>query len=165
MKLMFFVGDIQVMALINTGAQLSTITEDFCDKHRYEIHPMKQILCLEEMGGSPFHTWGIQTLLLKSLQSKIMVSVFQCLSLSLLPLIFWESPSNLALLCWIGLWPGSPWKSWLMSVTLGDKPSWAQWSLLKWLAQSKLKTIAFPSLTPLWLLLNPSWFLSSDANE
>ena len=36
-----FVGDIQITALIDTGSKVSTITQDFCDKHRYEIHPVK----------------------------------------------------------------------------------------------------------------------------
>ena len=67
-----FVGDIWVTALINTRAQVSTITQDVCDNHRYDIHPMKQILYLEEQGGSPFCTRGLTKLLLKSLWSKIM---------------------------------------------------------------------------------------------
>ena len=40
-----FVGDIRVIAVIDTGAQISTITQDFCKKHGYEIHPVKQMLC------------------------------------------------------------------------------------------------------------------------
>ena len=82
-----FVGDIWVTALIYTGAQVSTITWDFCDKHMYSNHPMKQLLHLEGRGGSPFHTLGISRLLLKSFHSKIMTFMFQCLSLSPLPLI------------------------------------------------------------------------------
>ena len=39
------------MALNDTRAQVSTIIWDFCDKHRYDIHPMKQILNLEGTGG------------------------------------------------------------------------------------------------------------------
>ena len=46
-----FVGDIQVTALINTGAQVSTITQDFCEEHIYKIHSVKQMLQLEGPGG------------------------------------------------------------------------------------------------------------------
>ena len=45
-----FIGDIQVNALIDTRAQVSTITQDFCEEHRYKIHPVKQILCLGGTG-------------------------------------------------------------------------------------------------------------------
>ena len=45
------VGDIQVTAVINTGAQVSTITLDFCDKHGDDIHPVKQMSHLEGTGG------------------------------------------------------------------------------------------------------------------
>ena len=55
----FFVGEIWVTAVIDTRAQVSTITQDFCEEHRYEIHPIKQMLCLEGTGGSLFHTCGI----------------------------------------------------------------------------------------------------------
>ena len=44
-------GDIQVMAFIDMGAQISTITQEFCKQHGYDIHPVKQLLYLEEMGG------------------------------------------------------------------------------------------------------------------
>ena len=39
------------MALINMGAQVSTITRDFCEQHGYDIYPMKQMWHLERMGG------------------------------------------------------------------------------------------------------------------
>ena len=39
------------MALINMGAQASTITRDFCEQHRYDIYPTKQMVCLEGTGG------------------------------------------------------------------------------------------------------------------
>ena len=41
------VGDIQVMALIATGALVSTISQDFCEEHGYEIYLLKQMLHLE----------------------------------------------------------------------------------------------------------------------
>ena len=44
-------GDIQVTALIDTGAQVSTITWEFCEQHGYDIHPVKQMLHLQGMGG------------------------------------------------------------------------------------------------------------------
>ena len=36
-----FVGEIWVMALIITGAHVSSITQDFCGKFGYDIHPVK----------------------------------------------------------------------------------------------------------------------------
>ena len=39
------------MALIDKGAQVSTITWDFCKQHQYDIQPIKQMLHLEGMGG------------------------------------------------------------------------------------------------------------------
>ena len=39
------------MVLIDTGAQISTITRDFCEQHGYDIHPKKQMLHLIGMGG------------------------------------------------------------------------------------------------------------------
>ena len=33
------------------GAQVSTINRDYCEQHGYDIYPMKQMLCLEGMGG------------------------------------------------------------------------------------------------------------------
>ena len=54
-----FVGDIQVTALIDMGAQISTITCNFCEEHGYEIHLVKQMLHLEGTGGLPFCSWGI----------------------------------------------------------------------------------------------------------
>ena len=44
-------GDISVMALIDTGAQVSTITQDFCEQHGYDINPVKQMLHIEGIGG------------------------------------------------------------------------------------------------------------------
>ena len=38
-----FVGDIQIMVLIDTGVQASTITEEICKQHGHDIHPMKQM--------------------------------------------------------------------------------------------------------------------------
>ena len=38
-----FVGDIQVTSLIDTRTQVSTITQDFCEEHGYEIHPVKML--------------------------------------------------------------------------------------------------------------------------
>ena len=35
------------MALIDTGALVSTITQDFCEQHGYNIYPMKQMLHLK----------------------------------------------------------------------------------------------------------------------
>ena len=32
------------------GTQVSTITQEFCEQYGYDIHPMKQMLCLEGMG-------------------------------------------------------------------------------------------------------------------
>ena len=46
-----FVGDIQVMAFIDIGTQVSTISQEFCKQHGYDIHPVKQMLCLEGVGG------------------------------------------------------------------------------------------------------------------
>ena len=46
------------MALINTGAQVSTINRDFCEQHGYDIYPVKQMLHLEGMGGFPIATQG-----------------------------------------------------------------------------------------------------------
>ena len=46
-----FIDNIQVTALINTGAQVSTITQDFCEQHGYNIHPLKEMFCLEGIGG------------------------------------------------------------------------------------------------------------------
>ena len=43
--------DIWVTTLIDTGAQVSTITWDFCEEHGYEINPVKQMLQLEGTGG------------------------------------------------------------------------------------------------------------------
>ena len=54
-----FVHDIWVSAPIDTWAEISTIAWDSYEEHGYEIHPVKQILQLEETGGLPFHTWGI----------------------------------------------------------------------------------------------------------
>ena len=39
-----FIDDIKVTTLIDTGAQVSTITQDLCEEHRFEIHPIKQML-------------------------------------------------------------------------------------------------------------------------
>ena len=33
------------------GAQVSTITRDFCEQHRYDVYLIKQMLDLEAMGG------------------------------------------------------------------------------------------------------------------
>ena len=44
-------GDIQVMVLIGMGAQVTTITEEFCKQHGYDINPIKQMLHLEGKGG------------------------------------------------------------------------------------------------------------------
>ena len=46
-----FIDIIKVMALSDTGAQVSTITQDFCEEHVYEIHPVKQMLHLEGTRG------------------------------------------------------------------------------------------------------------------
>ena len=46
-----FVGDIWFTALIDTRVQVSTISLDFCEKHGYDIHPIKQMLYL---GGTGF---------------------------------------------------------------------------------------------------------------
>ena len=46
------------MALIDTGAQVSTITWDFCEPHGYDIHPMKQMLHLKGMEGFPIPCLG-----------------------------------------------------------------------------------------------------------
>ena len=46
-----FISNIWVRSLIDTGAQLSTITQDFSEQHGYDIHPVKQMLCLEGTGG------------------------------------------------------------------------------------------------------------------
>ena len=53
-----FVGDIQVRALIDMEAQVSTITQEFCEQHGYDIHPMKQMLHVEGMGGFPIPYLG-----------------------------------------------------------------------------------------------------------
>ena len=45
-----FISDIWVMALIDTGAQVSTVTRDFCEQHGYNIYPMKQMLHSEGTG-------------------------------------------------------------------------------------------------------------------
>ena len=45
-----FVGDIWIMVLIDMEAQVSTITQEICKQHGYDIHPMEQMLCLEGMG-------------------------------------------------------------------------------------------------------------------
>ena len=42
-----FIDNIKVTALIDTGAQVSTITQDFYKEHGYKIHPVKQMLHLE----------------------------------------------------------------------------------------------------------------------
>ena len=39
------------MALIDAGVQVSTITQEFCKQHGYDIHCIKQMLHLEGMGG------------------------------------------------------------------------------------------------------------------
>ena len=46
-----FIDDIWVTALIDMEAQGSIITRDFCEQHRYDIYPMKQMLHLEGTGG------------------------------------------------------------------------------------------------------------------
>ena len=51
MRLIFFVGDIQVTAVIDTRAQVSTITQDFCEEHGCKIHPVKHMLQSEGIGG------------------------------------------------------------------------------------------------------------------
>ena len=63
-----FVGDIWVTALINTRAQVSTITRDFCDKHRYDIHPIKQMLQFKGNRGVLHSIPGVYKLLLEYLQ-------------------------------------------------------------------------------------------------
>ena len=45
------ISNIWVMALINTGAQVSTIPWDFCEQHGYNVHSVKQMLHLEGRGG------------------------------------------------------------------------------------------------------------------
>ena len=101
-----FVGDIQVTALIDTGAQVSTITQDFCEAHRYDIHPAKQILCLEG-------TWRFSIPYLKCIEATVKIPPIkdydECvpmLNLKSSSLIVWGFPYSLALLCWTGLWPG-----------------------------------------------------------
>ena len=54
-----FVRDIWVMALIDTGAQVTTINQEVCEQHRYNIHPMKQMLHLQGMGGFSIPYLGI----------------------------------------------------------------------------------------------------------
>ena len=39
------------IALIDTRAQVSTLTWDFSEEHRYKIHPVKQMIHLERTGG------------------------------------------------------------------------------------------------------------------
>ena len=34
-----------------TGTQVSTVIQDFCEQHGYDIYPMKQMLHLEGTGG------------------------------------------------------------------------------------------------------------------
>ena len=158
-----FVGDIWVTGLIDTKAQVSTITWDFCEGHGYNIHPVKQMLHLEG-------TWGFTIPYLGYVESTVRFppikdcDVSQWSSWGPPPLIVWGSPFSMALLCWIGLWAESLWKSWLMPATLGNRPTWKVWSLPKWLAQLKWKMMTFPPLMPLLSLLNPLWFLPSNAN-
>ena len=54
-----FAGNIQATALMDTGAQVSTMTQDICEEHGYEINPVKQMLWLEGTRGSLFCIWGL----------------------------------------------------------------------------------------------------------
>ena len=43
MQLIFLWETFWVMAFINMGAQVSTITWNFCEQHMYDMYPMKQM--------------------------------------------------------------------------------------------------------------------------
>ena len=80
-----FICKIQVMALINTGAQVSTITQDFCEKYGYDMHPLKEMLHLEGMGGFSIHYWGhieaiIRIPLIKDYEQYVPMLVLKSLS-------------------------------------------------------------------------------------
>ena len=107
------VGDIWVTALINTRAQVSTITQEFCKQHGYDANPVKQMLHLEGMGRSPFHTWGTEKLLLGTLQSRTMMNASQCLSSGPPHLLVQGSLSS-----WVPLTPA----------ICGNRAIWILWS-------------------------------------
>ena len=51
MRLIFSLAAFGLWLLLDTGAQVSTISRDFCEQHRYDIYPMNQMVYLEGMGG------------------------------------------------------------------------------------------------------------------
>ena len=68
------------MALIDTGAQVSTITWDFCEQHGYGIHTMKQMLHLEGTGGFWIPYLGHIEALIRIPQLKTTKNMFPCRS-------------------------------------------------------------------------------------
>ena len=110
------------MALMNTGAQVSTITWDFCDKHSYGIHPMKQILCLEGTGG-------VSILYLGYIEATVTIPPIKDYDKCVQMLVF-KSSSPYSLRVPIQLGTTMLYRAMaritmdeLMPVTLGDKPT------------------------------------------
>ena len=44
-------------ALIDSGAMISMISKEYCDKHGYEIQPLDQLVPIEGSGGQTSHIY------------------------------------------------------------------------------------------------------------
>ena len=54
-----FINGHPVTALLDTGSQVSHISHDFCLAKWIKIHPITQLVNIEETGGTTLSMWGI----------------------------------------------------------------------------------------------------------
>ena len=134
--LMKLMGDIQVTALSNTRAQVSTITRDFCEKYGYDIHPIKQVLCFQGTGG-------FSILYLGYIKATVRIPPIKghdkCVPMFILksssPYSL-RAPIQFGTTVLVGLWPGSLWKAgscqWHLATDLHEYYGHCQSSLHSW---------------------------------